>query len=390
MALDQRLRLDNISRSEELDAKDNVELGKRPAISAREDRIMMPPPPRRSNYPGLRHSRMVESGLNGRRSSFYGGRDDNPVATSNRYEEQMRIAMRYAENIQLEAPPLTTELLKKQQQAIAASISSTRRTTSRDDNNVNRSITSRTTKSDSEDGNEKVVLKGNAQPQINGVQIWVTVPDRPVRLAFREDGRINRPRHDAGSRYKTSPTDTSSEHCQTEYASCYSDAGTVWTTSTGGRTQRGATWKGAYTLNCSTGFAGGAPFNANYKGVREGREKEAVEGGVGRIGKGPIQVPAAMIEAMKAIASQSMSHINTLDRDADVYSYSDREQVMEGCVIGHFLIPEPPGEDEGRLNSRIQSLSSAGSRHLFHPESLASSTEVSRVTKTVLKAVAQN
>ena len=53
---------------------------------------------------------------------------------------------------------------------------------------------------------------------------------------------------------------------------------------TGKRTQNGATWYHAYTLNNSSGFAEGAPVSTNHKGVREGRKDEASWGGVGRIG----------------------------------------------------------------------------------------------------------
>lgn len=59
-----------------------------------------------------------------------------------------------------------------------------------------------------------------------------------------------------------------------------------------------ATWEGIHTLNHSSGFAGGAPVSANYKGVREGREPEAAVGGAGRIGRGRFAVSDEMIRAM--------------------------------------------------------------------------------------------
>lgn len=94
-------------------------------------------------------------------------------------------------------------------------------------------------------------------------------------------------------------------YCSTHHTTTTSHS--LFSASTGARSQPGATWAGIATLNHSSGFAAGAPYAANYKGVREGREEEIKEVvgrgvgalGVGRTGKGPVKVPEGMVAAAR-------------------------------------------------------------------------------------------
>ena len=81
----------------------------------------------------------------------------------------------------------------------------------------------------------------------------------------------------------------------------------LFSASTGVRSQAGATWSGIATLNHSSGFAAGQPRSFDYKGVREGREREIKDElgrgvgmlGVGRTGRGPVKVPEGMVRAAR-------------------------------------------------------------------------------------------
>lgn len=112
----------------------------------------------------------------------------------------------------------------------------------------------------------------------------------------------------------TDSCDTSSVSSVNTYRTAYcstlhttTTSHSLFSASTGARSQPGATWAGIATLNHSSGFAAGAPYSANYKGVREGREKEIKEVvgkgvgalGVGRTGKGPLKVPEGMVRAAR-------------------------------------------------------------------------------------------
>lgn len=65
------------------------------------------------------------------------------------------------------------------------------------------------------------------------------------------------------------------------------------------KTQLGATCHGTYTLTQASGFAGGAPYSAKYKGVREGRGDERAVYGVWRTGKAAVEVPELMLLAAR-------------------------------------------------------------------------------------------
>ena len=96
-----------------------------------------------------------------------------------------------------------------------------------------------------------------------------------------------------------------SAYCETNHTTTTSHS--LFSASTGVRSALGATWAGIATLNHSSGFAAGQPYSFNYKGVREGREKEIKEAvgrgvgmlGVGRTGKGPVKVPEGMVRAAR-------------------------------------------------------------------------------------------
>lgn len=78
-------------------------------------------------------------------------------------------------------------------------------------------------------------------------------------------------------------------------------SGSVFTNSTGARSQYGSTWKQDLILQINSGFASGAPRSENWKPVREGREKGGYLPrikGVGRTGKGPAPVPKSMLKAL--------------------------------------------------------------------------------------------
>lgn len=60
--------------------------------------------------------------------------------------------------------------------------------------------------------------------------------------------------------------------------------------------QYGTQWKGVHTLNFATGFGSGARRSRR----KEGREERSAPHGVGRIGRGPVPVPTAMVAAAKA------------------------------------------------------------------------------------------
>ena len=125
----------------------------------------------------------------GRRSSFYGGTDGTGTTTSS-YEEKEREAMGYQNDVAAEAPPLTAEWLRQQQKSIGAGSRSTRSTTSRDDSDVKRSTTTRTTRSGSGDGNDKVqfTVSGNAQLKIGNAELNTTAHDGPITITLENGG----------------------------------------------------------------------------------------------------------------------------------------------------------------------------------------------------------
>lgn len=80
----------------------------------------------------------------------------------------------------------------------------------------------------------------------------------------------------------------------------------LFSASTGFHPLNGATWRHELIIDMQSGFGPGAPRNRDYRPVQEGRERGLRGGflprirGVGRIGKGPILVPKAMVDALDA------------------------------------------------------------------------------------------
>ena len=82
------------------------------------------------------------------------------------------------------------------------------------------------------------------------------------------------------------------------------DSMSVATVSTGRMSSQGATWKQALHITTNSGFGpAGAPRALRYKGVREGRERGLglPKGSVGRVGRGPAAIPAALVAAARGV-----------------------------------------------------------------------------------------
>lgn len=105
----------------------------------------------------------------GRRNSYY----DGTSAPSNNYEEKVRDAAGYQNEVSGgETMKLTADVLRKQQNTIASS-RSTRSSGSRDESEFKRSVTTRTTRSGSGPDADSVTIriKGNATVNIAGAEI---------------------------------------------------------------------------------------------------------------------------------------------------------------------------------------------------------------------------
>ena len=139
---------------------------------------------------------------------------------------------------------------------------------------------------------------------------WEDIPSDSASEDEDPEATLNNSEANTSSDSSDLYSTTSSGTYRTAYCSTLHTTTTkhsLFSASTGVRSQPGATWAGIATLNHSSGFAAGQPRSANYKGVREGREKEIKEVigrglgalGVGRTGKGPVKVPEGMVRAAR-------------------------------------------------------------------------------------------
>ena len=146
-----------------------------------------PPSASAANLPRRPHHREIEID-HGRRSSFYGGGTSGTGTTaSSNYEDNLRGAEAYQNDLAAEAQrPLTEDWLSAQQRAIGAGSRSTRSTVSRDESEKQRSSTTRTTRSGSGDGNDALTftINGTAKLKIGNAQLETTGEDGDVRITL--------------------------------------------------------------------------------------------------------------------------------------------------------------------------------------------------------------
>mgnify|MGYP003311720201 CR=1 FL=1 len=93
----------------------------------------------------------------------------------------------------------------------------------------------------------------------------------------------------------------------------WDDEKSTFTSSTGQRSQPGATWRGAMDKAMNTGFGSSTRRTMNGRGLREGRETEVSRHGVGRTGKGPAPVPVGLSRA----ALGKLGGVTDEDKDED-------------------------------------------------------------------------
>ncbi|KAH8672071.1 hypothetical protein BGZ60DRAFT_527501 [Tricladium varicosporioides] len=129
----------------------------------------------------------IETANNGRRrSSYYIAPSETPTSAygqstynqststgSSGYEDKVRMAASYQEDVAGPAVPLTADLLRKQQRRQAGSSRSTKSSASRDESDYKKSATTRTTRSGSGNDDENVTIKvtGTARVMVGGAQI---------------------------------------------------------------------------------------------------------------------------------------------------------------------------------------------------------------------------
>lgn len=120
----------------------------------------------------------IETANNGRRrASYYGqstAQSGHTASTgSSGYEDKMREAAGYQDDVGGPSIPLTAEVLKRQQRRQAGSSRSTKSSASRDESDYRKSVTTRTTRSGSGDNDENVTIKvtGTARVVVGGAHI---------------------------------------------------------------------------------------------------------------------------------------------------------------------------------------------------------------------------
>lgn len=124
----------------------------------------------------------------------------------------------------------------------------------------------------------------------------------------------------------------------------WDDTKSSFTSSTGQRSQLGATWRGAMDQTMNTGFGSGTRRTMNGTGVREGRETEALRHGVGRTGKGPAPVPVGLSRA----ALGKLGAVTDEDKEEDEQgSDSDMSTTVE--YQGRNGVDETADERQQRL-----------------------------------------
>lgn len=120
----------------------------------------------------------IETANNGRRrASYYGqstAQSGHTASTgSSGYEDKMREAAGYQDDVGGSSIPLTAEVLKRQQRRQAGSSRSTKSSASRDESDYRKSVTTRTTRSGSGDNDENVTIKvtGTTRVVVGGARI---------------------------------------------------------------------------------------------------------------------------------------------------------------------------------------------------------------------------
>ncbi|KAF4635324.1 hypothetical protein G7Y89_g2781 [Cudoniella acicularis] len=123
----------------------------------------------------------IETANNGRRRQSYYGQSASGQSTygqsnstgSSGYEDKIRQAASYQEDVTGPSVPLTAEVLKRQQRRQAGSSRSTKSSASRDESDYRKSATTRTTRSGSGGDDENVTIKvtGTARVMVGGAQI---------------------------------------------------------------------------------------------------------------------------------------------------------------------------------------------------------------------------
>lgn len=153
-------------------------------------------------YPGDQPNYRIESSNQARRSSYYEGQ-----RRSSDYEDKIREAAGYQEQV-AGGPPvsLTAEALRKQQRTTASS-RSTRSSGSRDESDFRRSATTRTTTSrfDADGENVTIKFKGDATISIAGAEI--KCDDGAELNIVRSKGSIRNGSEKGGSEYGMVPLD---------------------------------------------------------------------------------------------------------------------------------------------------------------------------------------
>lgn len=130
------------------------------------------------------------------------------------------------------------------------------------------------------------------------------------------------------------------------------DAKSTFTSSTGQRSQLGATWRGSMDQTMNTGFGSSTRRTMNGRGVREGREREVRTSsmhGVGRTGKGPAAVPLGLSRA----ALGKLGAVTDEDEDG---SDSDMSTTVE--YQGRSVVDETTAEKRQRLRRDRKTTSS--------------------------------
>jgi hypothetical protein len=202
----------------------------RPARASHREPSPAPRAPRRPSanrsstygYPGDQHNYRVESSNHARRSSYYEGQ-----RRSSDYEDKIREATGYQE--QVAGPPvfLTAEALRKQQRTTASS-RSTRSSGSRDESDFRRSATTRTTTSRFDADGENVTIKFNGDGTIKIAGAEIKCDDGAELNIVRSKGAIRNGSERGGSEYGVVPLEDRSSrdhHRSSNYSRSTSKSG---------------------------------------------------------------------------------------------------------------------------------------------------------------------
>ena len=185
------------------DYDDALRYEPRPARASHREPSPAPRAPRRPSanrsstygYPGDQNNYRIESSNHARRSSYYEGQ-----RRSSDYEDKIREATGYQE--QVGGPPvnLTAEALRKQQRTTTSS-RSTRSSGSRDESDFRRSATTRTTTSRFDADGENVTIKFNGDGTIKIAGAEIKCDDGAELNIVRSKGAIRNGSERGGSEY---------------------------------------------------------------------------------------------------------------------------------------------------------------------------------------------